>query len=735
MKFKKIICTALLVSMLVASFQQMSFAEEITVRLDDEKIECPVPARIDNGRTMVPMRAIFEAFGMEVEWNNDEKTVTATKDDKVIKLTVGEKTLYVNGEKVELDVAPYIASDTTLVPVRAVSESLDAEVVWNNEKRRVEITTAEYEKSKDEWKENLGTIDLTTLSVTGMGAAVTDNVIKITDGGDFTVTGENENAMIHVDTKEKVKLRLSGVKLTNPNGPAIFFENVGEALITISKNTENFVTDGEEYSVDAKAAIFSNDDIEIKGAGILYVTSKAHHAIASDDDIKIEEGTLVLTADKKDGIHANNEIKIKGGNITVTAYGDGIQAEENIVIEDGEINVTTTGEVIETMNGWGDRNFGGEMPQGGFGGRGGRDRFNSNENMIPPEGMEGMTPPGGMTPPEGMEGMVPPEGMMPPEGMEGMVPPEGMMPPAGMEGMVPPEGFDKNMQNQTADAVTEDETTATKGIKATTDITISGGKITVNSADHAIHCAATLTIKGGELNLTSNKGKGISAHGDVLIEDGTVNILKSSEGLESKANLTINGGTINITGSDDGINAGGTGGRDAVNRNDKDAATGHDLTINGGTIFVNAQGDGLDANGKMIITGGNIVVGGPTNNGNGALDSGGVIRINGGTLIALGASGMAEAPDSDSLQACFRLVTDTNIAQGSKIVIKNAQGEEIYAYTTQKTGNSIVYSSDNLKVGETYTVTIGDAVHTVEMTSTVTLVGNAGGFGGGRKGW
>ncbi len=765
MKIKKIICTIVLASMLTACLATVSFAEEITVRLDDQKVECPVPARIENGRTMVPMRAIFEAFGMEVEWNNEEKSVTATKDDDVIKLTVGEKVLYINGEAVELDVAPYIASDTTLVPVRAISESLDAEVVWNNEKRRVEITTAEYEASKDEWKENLGTIDLTELSVTGMGASVTNNVVEITDGGDFTVTGENENAMIYVNTREKVKLRLSGIKLTNPTGPAIFFENVGEALITVSKGTENFVTDGEEYTQDAKAAIFSNDDIEIKGAGTLYVTSKAHHAIASDDDIKIEEGTLILTSDKKDGIHANNEIKIKGGSITVTAYGDGIQAEENIIIEDGEINITTTGEVANSMGGWGNMNgFGGDMTQGANGGRGGRDRQNresnttsaqSMEGMTPPEGTQGMTRPDGMTsmmrpegtqdmtPPEGMTSMMRPEGtqgMTPPEGMEGMTPPEGMegmTPPEGMEGMTPPGGFGKETQNQMTEVTAEDEETATKGIKAGTDITIEGGKITVNSADHAIHSAATITIKGGEMNLTSEKGKGISAHGDVVIDDGIINVLKSSEGLESKANFTINGGVINITASDDGINAGGTGGRDVVSRNDKNADTGHDLTINGGTIFVNAQGDGLDANGKMIITGGDVVVEGPTNNGNGSLDSGGVIKVNGGTIIALGASGMAEVPDNDSAQASFRIVTSTNIASGSKIVIKNASGEEIYSYTTQKTGNSVVFSSDKLKVGETYTVTIGETVQTVEMTSNVTLLGSGGnfggGFGGGRK--
>lgn len=717
MKLNKFICFVTLAAMLTTSVAVTSLADEITVTLDEKTVECPVPARIENGRTMVPMRAIFEAFGMEVQWNNEERSVTATKDNDEIKLTVGEKTLYINGDAVEMDVAPYIADDTTLVPVRAVSESLDATVVWGDDTRQVVIKTADFERDKDEWKENLGTIDLTTLTVTGDGTAVNGNTVMITDGGDFTVTGENENAMIHVNTGEKVKLRLSGVKLTNPTNPAIFFENVGEALITVSKDTVNYVEDGAEYTLDAKAAIFADDDMEIKGGGTLYVTSHAHHAIASDDDIKIEEGTLILESKAKDGIHANNTIKIKGGNITVTAYGDGIQSEEDIVIEDGEINVTTTGEVAQATGGWG-----GGMPQGGFGGgRGNRNWQNETGEMTPPEGMENMTRPEGMIP----MGERPqrPEGMTPPEGMENMM---GGMPP--MEGMGPMEG---------EVAVTEDETTATKGIKAETNLEISGGKITVNAADHAIHSAATLTITGGEMNLASNYGKGISAHGDVVIDNGTINITKSSEGLESKANLTINGGVINITGSDDGINAGGTGGRDVVNRQNSDQATGHDLIITGGTIFVNAQGDGLDANGRMILSGGDIVVEGPTNSGNGSLDSGGVIKVNGGTLIALGASGMAETPDNDSEQPSFRLVTEGNIPRGSTITIKNAKGEAIYTYTTVKTGNSIVFSSDKLAVGETYTVTIGETVHTIEMTANVTNIGNGGfgGFGGGGRPW
>ncbi len=684
MNIKKILSVITLTAVLTASINIYTAAEEVTVKIDDEKLECPIPARIENGSTMVPMRAIFEALGMAVEWNNEERSVTATKGEDIIKLTIGEKTLYLNGEAVELNVAPFIENGSTMVPVRAVSESVDAKVEWKQDKCTVEITTAEYEANKDKWKENLGTIDVTYMTVTGKGVMVDKNTVMITEGGDFTVTGENDNVLIHINTKDKVKLRLEGVKISNPSNPVIFYENADKSLITVSKGTENYITDGEEYTLESKAAIFSNDDIEIKGEGTLYVTSKAHHAIASDDDIKIEEGVLNLTADAKDGIHANNTIKITGGSITITAKGDGIQAEEDLVIEGGNINVTTTGTVEEAFGNWGGEPF------GGFGGgRGFKDR-------------------GQMAPPEG--GMMPPEGMVRPEG-----------------GMMPPE----NVQEEAV----EDEAVATKGIKATVDITITGGNIVVNSADHAIHSAGTLNITGGEMNLASDKGKGISAHGDVLIDGGVINITKATEGLESKANLTINSGTINIKGSDDGINAGGTGSRDAVNRQDKDAETGHDLFIKGGDIFVDASGDGLDANGRMIIDGGNIVVEGPTNSGNGALDSGGSIKVNGGTLIALGASGMAEVPDNESLQPSFRLVTNENIPSGSIIVIKNAQGEEIYSYTTKKTGNSIVFSSDKLTVGETYTVTIGEAVHTIEMTSNVTSVGNSGGFGGGRRPW
>ncbi len=165
-------------------------------------------------------------------------------------------------------------------------------------------------------------------------------------------------------------------------------------------------------------------------------------------------------------------------------------------------------------------------------------------------------------------------------------------------------------------------------------------------------------------------------------------------------------------------------------------STGHDLTITGGTIFVNASGDGLDANGYIKISGGDIIVEGPTNSGNGALDSGADIIVDGGTLLAIGATGMAESPGSSSTQASFSITQ--SYSAGTAITIKDSSGNVLYSYTTIKSGGSIIFSSPDLEIGETYTVTVGDTDVSVEMTSVSVNSGMGnmmnGGMGGGQPG-
>ncbi len=140
-KITKIMLVALAV-MAVACFGFTAFADEaeIGVYVNSNYIEFDVHPTIIEGRTMVPVRAIFEALGADVEWEQETKTVTATRDELVIKLTIGDKAIYVGDEIKELDVPALIIDGRTLVPARAVSEAFGASVQWNAQFKEVYIT-------------------------------------------------------------------------------------------------------------------------------------------------------------------------------------------------------------------------------------------------------------------------------------------------------------------------------------------------------------------------------------------------------------------------------------------------------------------------------------------------------------------------------------------------------------------------------------------------------------------
>ena len=118
-----------------------SETDNITVTVDNTPLTFDVEPIIENDRVLVPMRKIFETLGANVEWNGNTQTVTATKDEIKINLQIGNTEMQVNGKAVTLDAAPKLLNDRTLVPVRAVSESLNANVDWNEKTRKVTVTT------------------------------------------------------------------------------------------------------------------------------------------------------------------------------------------------------------------------------------------------------------------------------------------------------------------------------------------------------------------------------------------------------------------------------------------------------------------------------------------------------------------------------------------------------------------------------------------------------------------
>lgn len=121
---------------------------QISVYLDGERVEFDVLPQIIDGRTMVPIRAIFEKMGAEVLWDNDTATAVCTKGDTIVKMTVNSTDMYINDKPVIMDVSPTVIDGRCLTPARYVAEAFGAEVMWDQEANRVVISTANDAENK-----------------------------------------------------------------------------------------------------------------------------------------------------------------------------------------------------------------------------------------------------------------------------------------------------------------------------------------------------------------------------------------------------------------------------------------------------------------------------------------------------------------------------------------------------------------------------------------------------------
>ncbi len=292
------------------------------------------------------------------------------------------------------------------------------------------------------------------------------------------------------------------------------------------------------------------------------------------------------------------------------------------------------------------------------------------------------------------------------------------------------------------------------GIVCKDDLKLTGGTYNINAASHALSGKGSVRIAGGTFNLTSKtagihsentdntdnteKGfiyiadgeltissekDGIKAGSSLTINGGNINITKSEEGLEA-IYIDINGGNINIVSNDDGINA--SGGNNDSSKMQGDSSL--YIKITGGIVNVAARGDGVDSNGNIYITGGALYVTGPESNGDSALDYEKEAVITGGTVVAAGYSGMAVNFSSSSTQGSM-LVNITNTVSG-EITLKDESGETLVSYTPQKSYNSVVISTPKIEVSKTYTVSMAGTETSVTMDSLIYGEGMSTGGGG-----
>ena len=614
-------------------------------------------------------------------------------------------------------------------------------------------------------------IDLSGSSakVSGSDASVSGSVITVSQKGVYRITGTLDDGQIIVDADDaKVQLVFSGASITSKTSAPVYVKNADKVFITLAEGTENTLTSNApaaaEGSDEPDAAIFSADSLTFNGSGSLKVVSASNDGIRCKDDVVVTGGSITVDA-ANNGIKAKDYFAAAGGSVTVKAGNDGIKSTNSedaslgfIYISSGSFNITADGDGFSAstvfyaesgeysiVSGGGSSNStkshsdgfgsfgGGGFGKGGFGG-GNMPEMPTNED-------------GSFSMPGGFGGGNMPEIPTNEDGSFSM--PGGDMPDIfinedngsdkfrDFRGTLPDNFNGSSSQDS-------DDSTSAKAIKAGSEITVTGGKFTLDSADDALHSNGSLTLTGGEFSIEAGDD-GLHADIDVSISGSSkVDITKSYEGIEA-ATIGISGGNTSVKASDDGLNA-----SDGTSQGGMGTySSGVSINITGGTLYVNADGDGIDSNGDIKISGGTTVVDGPTNSANGALDSNGDITVTGGVVVAAGASGMAEAPSKNSTQNSVSATFDSNLSAGTSVALKDSSGKEIIAFTSAKSFNNIVISSPDISDGETYTFYTGGKCSSTSddhlcsgysggseagsftVSSVLSTVGKQSGFGGG----
>ncbi|WP_455535207.1 carbohydrate-binding domain-containing protein [Roseburia inulinivorans] len=530
------------------------------------------------------------------------------------------------------------------------------------------------------------------------GVAINGQTVTITAEGTYIFSGTLSEGQIVVDADNaKVQIVFDNVDITCASSAAVYVKSAEKVFVTLAEGSQNTLrnTDGyvaiDDNNIDA--VIFSKSDLTLNGTGSLTIVSAEGHGIVSKDDLKITggtyditaaghalsgkdsvriaDGTFILTAEK-DGIHAENAddeekgyIYIADGDFTITSDGDGMDASSIVQIEDGTFDITAGGGAANSQ-----KTHESDMPGGGM-----------SQNIERPDGES-----------------------------------------------MPQMGERPGGENMPQDTTTDESGTSTKGIKAGGGMYLNGGTYQIDSADDSIHSNANITIADGTYTLATGDD-GVHADDALTVNGGTITVTESYEGLEGLT-VTINDGTIDITARDDGINtAGGTDqsgfgtfgdhfkGMDSAD-DETEETTDNEMwmELNGGYIHILAGGDGVDSNGNLTINGGEIYIDGSSDNGNSAIDYGdrSSAYVNGGTLVAIGSSGMAEGMSDSSKQKVLMVKLGEQMEAGD-VVLTDSEGNVIVSYTALKSYDCVIISTAEVESGATYTLTTSGT--TTEVTA------------------
>ncbi len=525
----------------------------------------------------------------------------------------------------------------------------------------------------------------------GEGVSIEKNTVTITRGGSYLVKGAltDGTLIVNASKEDKLYILFDTVSITSSTGPAFYISSADKVFITLAENSENRLCDGKSYT-------FTDSD----------TTPDA--ALYSREDLTINAqsgGKLTVIGQYKHGIVSKDDLVITSGEISVNAPNVALSGKDSVKIGGGKLTLTAGSDGIRADNT--------ESLDKGF--------------VYLHDGEITVT-----------------------AGNDGVQAETSLRIDGGKLTVKTGNGAPTSNRGYSGSE-------SKKGLKAGGKIELFGGEIKLDCEDDGIHSNNLFTIEAGSVIIASGDD-GIHADETLTLASGSLTVTKSYEGLEAKT-ITIKEGKHAITASDDGLNAssgrsdgndfgGGfwsPGGGNGMMGNDPDCS----VTISGGYLLVNAAGDGLDSNGDLIVTGGVILVAGPTNSGNGALDYGGTAKVSGGTLIALGASGMAEGFKEGTVGSF--LTTFSNQTAGKLFAVTDDDGNLIASFQAPKSYSSAVVVSPKLEKGKTYSITVGGSVEgtdengfadsgklsggsTVKTVTMTSLTVNEGGMSGGPGG-
>lgn len=579
--------------------------------------------------------------------------------------------------------------------------------------------------------------NFTVTSDTSDGVTQSGSVYTITKAGEYTVAGLLSEGQLIVDAgdEDEVTIVLNGTSITCSSGSPIYVKNASEVKIKSEENSFNEVIDKraeatEDSSDDAgNAAIYATCDLKLVGKGALVVTGNYNNGIQSKDDLSIKNVIVKVTA-VNNAVKGNDAVDIESGNIiAISAKGDGIKTSNSSISNKGKQKgiVTITGgniDIYAACDGI-DAAYGVDIS-----GDGNLNIYTDTYSEYSKEVTSSGSSSGTSTSRDSSANKTASANTVSyvaasdtianaPGGFGGNK--------AGGDRPGMPGDFNESGNSS-------GQSYSTKGIKAESEINISGFTINVCSTDDGIHANSdsgvletgedgkgTIVINGGTITISSGDD-GMHADKQLDVNDGYINIVTSYEGLGAMT-INLNGGKIYVYATDDGINA-CTG----------DGKTSPIINVTGGYIDVTtASGDtdGIDSNGNYVQTGGMVLVKGGSSSGNvsGSIDVDGTVTITGGTCVALG--GICETP-VNSVNAY--VLSSVSFSSGS-YSLKDASGNEVISFTVDGSFSNGWICSDTLTTGTSYTLYRGsDSVADWTQESGTMGASGTGGFGGGNMG-